>query len=221
MKNLRKITASALALTLCASLTYPAYASSYTVASGDCLWQIAKSQLGSGARWTEIYEANRGLIADPNRIQVGQSLSIPDGTVPVGPAAPEEPAAPEVPVTPEEPMKPEEPEESVRRYQLADASTPVNVDFSCVITQDGTVSWQAANTTFASLASLIPGVGEYVGVEVLPPKGVHMMNVDTDKDGIPDTPEDFGYLYPDDQWEMYIVADSVPPGLPTATPRRS
>lgn len=209
MKNLRKIAASALALALCAGLTCPAFASSYTVAKGDCLWQIAKTQLGSGTRWTEIYEANRDLIRDPNRIQVGQTLSIPDGARPEVPVQPERP--PVQPEEPEQPMQPEEPAQPAEPgWKLADASTPVNVDFSCVITRDGTVSWQAANTTFTSLASLIPNAGEYVGVEVLPPKGVHMLTVDTNKDGVPDTPQDFGYLYPDDQWEMYIAADSVP-----------
>lgn len=213
MKNLRKIVASVLDLALCAGLACPAFASGYTVAKGDCLWQIAETQLGSGTRWTEIYEANRGLIQDPNRIQAGQVLNIPDGIAPTGPATPEPPDAPEPPDILEEPGTPKEPsapEEHAVRYQLADAATPVNVDFSCIITQDGVVSWQAANTTFTSLASLIPDAGEYVGVEVLPPNGVHMLNVDTNKDGVPDTSQDFGYLYPDDQWEMYIVADSIP-----------
>lgn len=50
----------------------------YTVKSGDSLWAIAKMNLGSGSRWRDIYEANRGLIGDnPDVIQVGQELVMP------------------------------------------------------------------------------------------------------------------------------------------------
>lgn len=196
MKKLCRIASAVLALMLCVSLAAPAFATSYTVAKGDSLWSIAKKHLGSGARWTEIYEANRAIIKDPSRIYVGQVLNIPDGKDP-------EPTQPSVePTQPPEPTKP--------LYQLADADTPTNVDFSCVVSPSGEVKWQAANTTFASLAAQLSDNSSYVGVEVLPPKGVHMKNVDTNKDGLPDTPEDFGYLYPDDEWDMYIMADKVP-----------
>ena len=30
----------------------------YTIKTGDCLWNIASSQLGNGLRWTEIYDLN-------------------------------------------------------------------------------------------------------------------------------------------------------------------
>lgn len=36
--------------------------SSYTVVSGDTLWGIASKKLGSGAKWTSIYDANTGTI---------------------------------------------------------------------------------------------------------------------------------------------------------------
>lgn len=36
--------------------------SSYTVVSGDTLWGIAARKLGSGAKWTQIYDANAGTI---------------------------------------------------------------------------------------------------------------------------------------------------------------
>ena len=221
MKKLRKIVAPALALALCAGLTCPVFASGYTVAKGDCLWQIAKTRLGSGARWTEIYEANRDLIRDPNRIQVGQTLSIPDGAGPEVPVQPERP--PVQPEEPEQPMQPEEPAQPAEPgWKLADAGTPVNVDFSCVITRDGAVSWQAANTTFTSLASLIPNAGEYVGVEVLPPKGVHMLNVDTNKDGVPDTPPRTSAICTRmTSGRCTSSRTASPPGLPTSTLRRS
>lgn len=34
----------------------------YTVKSGDCLWNIAKSYYGSGAKWKTIYNANDSVI---------------------------------------------------------------------------------------------------------------------------------------------------------------
>ena len=35
---------------------------SYTVKSGDCLWNIAKKFYGSGAKWKTIYNANKSII---------------------------------------------------------------------------------------------------------------------------------------------------------------
>lgn len=49
----------------------------YTVASGDCLWNIAKKYLGDGARWNEIYALNTGQISNPNLIYPGQVLTVP------------------------------------------------------------------------------------------------------------------------------------------------
>ncbi|NQX66809.1 LysM peptidoglycan-binding domain-containing protein [Paenibacillus alba] len=50
----------------------------YKVKSGDSLWAIAKMNLGSGGRWREIYEANRGIIGDnPDLIQPDQELVMP------------------------------------------------------------------------------------------------------------------------------------------------
>jgi LysM repeat protein len=34
----------------------------YVVQSGDCLWNIAKAAYGNGARYTEIYQANKEAI---------------------------------------------------------------------------------------------------------------------------------------------------------------
>ena len=50
---------------------------SYTVVSGDCLWNIAYEVYGTGTRWTVIYEANRDTIRDPGMIHIGQVLTIP------------------------------------------------------------------------------------------------------------------------------------------------
>jgi nucleoid-associated protein YgaU len=49
----------------------------YTVQSGDTLAKIAQTVYGDGARWKEIFEANRDQISDPDTIQVGQELTIP------------------------------------------------------------------------------------------------------------------------------------------------
>lgn len=49
----------------------------YTVKSGDCLWNIAKRFYGNGAQYTKIYNANRGKIKNPNLIYPGQKLTIP------------------------------------------------------------------------------------------------------------------------------------------------
>ena len=52
-------------------------ASSYTVVSGDCLWNIAKKFLGDGSRWKEIYNLNTDKIENPNLIYPGQELVLP------------------------------------------------------------------------------------------------------------------------------------------------
>lgn len=49
----------------------------YTVKSGDTLAEIAQRELGSAERYREIFEANRGLLSDPDSIDVGQTLRIP------------------------------------------------------------------------------------------------------------------------------------------------
>ena len=49
----------------------------YTVKSGDCLWNIAKKFYGNGSQYTKIYNANKGKIKNPNLIYPGQKLTIP------------------------------------------------------------------------------------------------------------------------------------------------
>ncbi|MDO4295017.1 MAG: LysM peptidoglycan-binding domain-containing protein [bacterium] len=49
----------------------------YTVQRGDCLWNIAKKQLGKGSRWQEIYQLNKDKINNPNLIYPGQVLTLP------------------------------------------------------------------------------------------------------------------------------------------------
>ena len=49
----------------------------YTVKSGDCLWNIAKKYLGDGSRYNEIYNLNKDKITNPNLIYPGQVLTLP------------------------------------------------------------------------------------------------------------------------------------------------
>jgi len=51
----------------------------HTVEKGDTLWAIAEKTLGSGARYNEIFEANRPMLSDPDKIYPGQVLRIPQG----------------------------------------------------------------------------------------------------------------------------------------------
>ena len=50
----------------------------YTVQKGDSLWKIAKEFYGTGSAWTRIHEANRDVIDDPDVIQPGWTLKIPE-----------------------------------------------------------------------------------------------------------------------------------------------
>lgn len=49
----------------------------YTVKSGDTLGAIARDHLGKASRYPEIFEANRPMLEDPNKIYPGQVLRIP------------------------------------------------------------------------------------------------------------------------------------------------
>lgn len=49
----------------------------HTVEKGDTLWAIAEKTLGNGARYKEIFEANRPMLSDPDKIYPGQTLRIP------------------------------------------------------------------------------------------------------------------------------------------------
>ena len=49
----------------------------HKVVKGDCLWNLAKKYLGDGSRYNEIYELNKDIISDPNKIYVGQTLKLP------------------------------------------------------------------------------------------------------------------------------------------------
>ncbi|CAN5643607.1 peptidoglycan-binding protein LysM [soil metagenome] len=50
--------------------------STYTVQSGDSLSKIGSQY---GVSWQKIFEANRDKLDDPDKIQPGQELTIPQG----------------------------------------------------------------------------------------------------------------------------------------------
>lgn len=49
----------------------------YTIAKGDTLSKIAKDHYGSANAWTRIFEANRDVIDDPDKIFPGQVIKLP------------------------------------------------------------------------------------------------------------------------------------------------
>ena len=49
----------------------------YTVQKGDNLSKIAQLTLGKASRYTEIFEANKSVLKNPDVIQPGQELTIP------------------------------------------------------------------------------------------------------------------------------------------------
>ena len=50
----------------------------YTVVSGDTLSKMSRHFYGDGGKFMKIFEANRDRLSDPNKIQVGQELEIPE-----------------------------------------------------------------------------------------------------------------------------------------------
>jgi LysM repeat protein len=49
----------------------------YEIVSGDTLGAIAKRYYGKASQYMRIFEANREIISDPNKIYPGQKIRIP------------------------------------------------------------------------------------------------------------------------------------------------
>ena len=49
----------------------------YTIEKGDTLWKIAEKAYGNGAQYQKIFEANREVIKDVDKIFPGQKIRIP------------------------------------------------------------------------------------------------------------------------------------------------
>jgi nucleoid-associated protein YgaU len=60
-----------------AQATGAAAGQTYTVKAGDTLSGIAKQHLGDASKYTKIFEANRDVLSDPDKIKPGQVLKIP------------------------------------------------------------------------------------------------------------------------------------------------
>lgn len=50
----------------------------YTVQSGDSLSKISRQFYGDAGQYNKIFQANRDKLTDPNKIQPGQELVIPE-----------------------------------------------------------------------------------------------------------------------------------------------
>ena len=49
----------------------------YEVVSGDSLSKIAKHEYGNDIEWKRIFEENKDILKDPDKIFPGQKLKIP------------------------------------------------------------------------------------------------------------------------------------------------
>ncbi len=50
----------------------------YEIQKGDTLWRVAEIYYKDGSRYKEIFEANREVIKDPDKIYPGQMIRIPN-----------------------------------------------------------------------------------------------------------------------------------------------
>jgi nucleoid-associated protein YgaU len=53
------------------------YTQTHVVVAGDTLSKIAQKYYGDPSLYTQIFEANRDILKDPNKIFPGQKLKIP------------------------------------------------------------------------------------------------------------------------------------------------
>ena len=54
-----------------------AAATTYTVKAGDTLSKIAKEHLGDANAYMKIFDVNKSILTDPDKIKPGQVLTIP------------------------------------------------------------------------------------------------------------------------------------------------
>jgi len=55
----------------------PTSSGEYVVKSGDSLWKISINLYGDGFKWVDIWNQNKGLIINPNLIEIGTKLALP------------------------------------------------------------------------------------------------------------------------------------------------
>ena len=51
----------------------------YTIKAGDSLSKIAGAKMGDTDKWKQLFEANREVVEDPDKIYPGQTIRIPKG----------------------------------------------------------------------------------------------------------------------------------------------
>ena len=49
----------------------------HEVVEGDTLSKIAEKYYGDSSLYPQIFEANKNILTDPNKIKIGQKLRIP------------------------------------------------------------------------------------------------------------------------------------------------
>jgi nucleoid-associated protein YgaU len=59
------------------SATELSSATEYKIEEGDTLQKISKKFYGTVKRWNEIYQANKDVISNPNRLRPGKTIRIP------------------------------------------------------------------------------------------------------------------------------------------------
>ena len=53
------------------------YIQTHVVQAGDTLSKLAAKYYGDASLYTKIFQANRDVLSDPDKIRVGQKLRIP------------------------------------------------------------------------------------------------------------------------------------------------
>lgn len=69
-----KVEASEMKVTDASTVVEPVF---HEVKKGETLWKIASTHYGNGSKYTEIFEANKPMLSDPDKIYPGQNLRIP------------------------------------------------------------------------------------------------------------------------------------------------
>lgn len=78
VKGVESVNDDGLKVEAAAQAAAPAKATTYyTIESGDTLSKIAKEHYGDANAYNKIFEANREVIGDPDKIYPGQRIRIP------------------------------------------------------------------------------------------------------------------------------------------------
>lgn len=115
----------------------------YTVQEGDNLWRIAQQETGSGENWTKIAEANN--IQDPDGLNEGQEIIIPEIDETMENESQGDIASAETDTMETEGKEPEEMDETVN--ENADNSMDAQEE-STYIVQKGDNLWKIAKENY-------------------------------------------------------------------------